>query len=44
MIWEKISEETKSKILNSLKKFSIDKVIRKSKRRFKIKRLFNVGG
>lgn len=41
MIWEKISEETKSKILNSLKKFSID---RKSKRRFKIKRLFNVGG
>ncbi len=44
MIWEKISEETKSKILNSLKKFSIEKAIRKSKRIFKIKRLFNVVG
>lgn len=42
MIWEKISEETKNKILNSLKKFSIDIQLRKIRRKYKVKRLFNV--
>lgn len=42
MIWKNISEETKTKILNSLKKFSIDIQLRKIRRKYKVKRLFNV--